>query len=488
MLAAIETGTITDFVKDHPAEAYGIAGAVILLLILLLLINRRRKKERDGGEEVSPREARQAKKQAKAEAKDAKAEAKAGAKGAKAEEAKAAPSHDEAETKADAQSGDGGEGKPSRKSRREARKEKRKQIAEEKRQAEEQDRRAWEDERKRRREERRQRKEERALRKAQRKGVAPPEPAKDEEVKAERTEDGEVKAAEPAEAGTTDGEEKSTVLAAALGLGAAEAAKKAGGDGEGKSEEEEKGTKPLEEVPIGTDDESGEEASKEDSPAPTATEKAADAEQEGTEAEQKGAEAEAEAPPASPWVPPGGGTSTEESALTPVASEPSSAPGGVSSTSSDELDTLPAEPRTSTPEPAGDTDVSEPERKVPEPNAPGAELTASAEPKPRPSAPEGGHRATTPASRWAGSLQDEIDRLAGESEGSAEEPTVVSPPLAPDVPQSRPYDAPPSREATPPTPPSVPPTSGVRPTAGLDEEEERVRQAADERMRRAGVL
>ena len=293
MLAAIETGTITDFVKDHPAEAYGIAGAVILLLILLLLINRRRKKERDGGEEVSPREARQAKKQAKAEAKDAKAEAKADAKGAKAEEAKAdakgakaeeaeaAPSHDEAETKADAQSGDGGEGKPSRKSRREARKEKRKQIAEEKRQAEEQDRRAWEDERKRRREERRQRKEERALRKAQRKGVAPPEPAKDEEVKAERTEDGEVKAAEPAEAGTTDGEEKSTMLAAALGLGAAEAAKKAGGDGEGKSEEEEKGTKPLEEVPIGTDDESGEEASKEDSPTPTATEKAADAEQEG---------------------------------------------------------------------------------------------------------------------------------------------------------------------------------------------------------------
>ena len=264
MLAAIETGTITDFVKDHPAEAYGIAGAVILLLILLLLVNRRRKKERDGGEEVSPREARQAKKQAKAEAKDAKAEAKADAKGAKAEEAKAdakgakaeeakaAPSHDEAETKADAQSGDGGEGKPSRKSRREARKEKRKQVAEEKRQAEEQDRRAWEDERKRRREERRQRKEGRALRKAQRKGVAPPEPAKDEQVKAERTEDGEVKAAEPAEAGTTDGEEKSTMLAAALGLGAAEAAKKAGGDGEGKSEEEEKGTKPLEEVPIGT--------------------------------------------------------------------------------------------------------------------------------------------------------------------------------------------------------------------------------------------
>ena len=235
-------------------------------------------------------------------------------------------------------SGDGGEGKPSRKSRREARKEKRKQIAEEKRQAEEQDRRAWEDERKRRREERRQRKEERALRKAQRKGVAPPEPAKDEEVKAERTEDGEVKAAEPAEAGTTDGEEKSTMLAAALGLGAAEAAKKAGGDGEGKSEEEEKGTKPLEEVPIGTDDESGEEASKEDSPTPTATEKAADAEQEVTEAEQEGAEAEA--PPASPWVPPGGGTSTEESALTPVASEPSSAPGGVSSTSIGRASTL----------------------------------------------------------------------------------------------------------------------------------------------------
>ena len=69
MLAAIETGTITDFVNDHPAEAYGIAGAVILLLILLLLINRRRKKERDGGEEVSSREARQAKKQAKADAK-----------------------------------------------------------------------------------------------------------------------------------------------------------------------------------------------------------------------------------------------------------------------------------------------------------------------------------------------------------------------------------------------------------------------------------
>ncbi len=126
MLAAIETGTITDFVKDHPAEAYGIAGAVILLLILLLLINRRRKKERDGGEEVSTREARQAKKQAKADAKGAKAEeakvdakgakaeeakvdakgakaeeAKADAKGAKAEEAKADPSHDEAETKAD---------------------------------------------------------------------------------------------------------------------------------------------------------------------------------------------------------------------------------------------------------------------------------------------------------------------------------------------------------------------------------------------------
>ena len=32
MLVAIDTSTISDFVNDHPAEAYGIAAAVVLLL------------------------------------------------------------------------------------------------------------------------------------------------------------------------------------------------------------------------------------------------------------------------------------------------------------------------------------------------------------------------------------------------------------------------------------------------------------------------
>gem|GEM_PF-6427726 len=51
MLAAIDTSTISSFVDDHPAEAYGIAGAVILLLVLLLMINRRQKRQ---GEEGQP--------------------------------------------------------------------------------------------------------------------------------------------------------------------------------------------------------------------------------------------------------------------------------------------------------------------------------------------------------------------------------------------------------------------------------------------------
>ena len=51
MLAAIDTGTISDFVKDNPAAAYGIAGAVILILVLLLISRRRRGREEEGGDE-----------------------------------------------------------------------------------------------------------------------------------------------------------------------------------------------------------------------------------------------------------------------------------------------------------------------------------------------------------------------------------------------------------------------------------------------------
>src|SRR4249919_3094025 len=53
MLAAIDTATISNFVKDNPAQAYGIAGAVILILILLLISRRRRAKD-DAGEAEAP--------------------------------------------------------------------------------------------------------------------------------------------------------------------------------------------------------------------------------------------------------------------------------------------------------------------------------------------------------------------------------------------------------------------------------------------------
>src|SRR6185437_8766071 len=88
---------------------------------------------------------------------------------------------------------------------------------------------------------------------------------------------------------------------------------------------------------------------------------------------------------------------------------------------------------------------SEPEpepESEPEPE-PVREPEAVREPEPVPdqSAPEPDHHAITPASRWAGSLQDEIDRLAGEEPRRSEPAEAEG--LPPDVAPSRPYDAPP---------------------------------------------
>src|SRR4029079_18706020 len=96
----------------------------------------------------------------------------------------------------------------------------------------------------------------------------------------------------------------------------------------------------------------------------------------------------------------------------------------------------------------------EPEQE-PDPE-PEPEAEREPEPEPAPSAPEPDHHAITPASRWAGSLQDEIDRLAGE-EPRPSEPAEAGG-LPPDVAPSRPYDAAPEPEETTPTPtpPPVP--------------------------------
>ena len=75
MLVAIDTSTVTDFVSDHPAEAYGIVGVVVLLLVLFLLVRRRHAKEADqsdagralssGGGGLSRKEARRGKREEK---------------------------------------------------------------------------------------------------------------------------------------------------------------------------------------------------------------------------------------------------------------------------------------------------------------------------------------------------------------------------------------------------------------------------------------
>src|SRR3954469_11363587 len=89
MLVAIDTSTVSDFVNDHPGEAYVIAGALVLLLILLLLMRRQRSNEGGDPAKVSRSDARRAKKEAKAAdkaaAKESKAADKAAAKQAKAD-------------------------------------------------------------------------------------------------------------------------------------------------------------------------------------------------------------------------------------------------------------------------------------------------------------------------------------------------------------------------------------------------------------------
>ena len=90
MPVAIDTSTVTDFVNDHPAEAYAIAGAIVLLLILFLLVRSRRAKESEGtagGSQLSRKDARRAKKEeramVKADAKSAKEKERAESKQAK---------------------------------------------------------------------------------------------------------------------------------------------------------------------------------------------------------------------------------------------------------------------------------------------------------------------------------------------------------------------------------------------------------------------
>src|SRR5436190_18996299 len=92
----VAASTISDFVNDHPGEAYGIVAAIVLLLILLLMVSRRRAKAGEGGvtqksgvTQLSRKDARRAKKEekamVKADAKAAKAKAKVEAKQAKAD-------------------------------------------------------------------------------------------------------------------------------------------------------------------------------------------------------------------------------------------------------------------------------------------------------------------------------------------------------------------------------------------------------------------
>src|SRR4051794_27229744 len=91
MLVAIDTSTVTDFVNDHPGEAYGVAAAVVLLLILFLLVRRRNSTDaEDTGaapRQLSGKDARRAKKEEKqmvrADAKAAREKARAESKQAK---------------------------------------------------------------------------------------------------------------------------------------------------------------------------------------------------------------------------------------------------------------------------------------------------------------------------------------------------------------------------------------------------------------------
>src|SRR5436190_19725039 len=107
----VAASTISDFVNDHPGEAYGIVAAVVLLLILFLLVRRRTAKQTAGGvaskgavAPLSRKDARRAKKEekamVKADAKAAKAKAKVESKQAKAD-AKAEKKAAKAQAKAD---------------------------------------------------------------------------------------------------------------------------------------------------------------------------------------------------------------------------------------------------------------------------------------------------------------------------------------------------------------------------------------------------
>ena len=118
----------------------------------------------------------------------------------------------------------------------------------------------------------------------------------------------------------------------------------------------------------------------------------------------------------------------DEPALTPIAPEPETAPGGFASTSSDEPEETSTEP-----------DEPEQAEQVPEPDASGAELAASAGTArrlPSEPSPAGAERAGRdhPALDRPGSLQEEIDRLAREGEGApAETPPAVPSPRRPSL-------------------------------------------------------
>src|SRR5829696_9577978 len=319
MLVAIDTSDVSDWVNDHPTEAYAAIGVLVLLLILFLLVRNRRKHVKSGPP-VSWRERRRLRKQAK-------------------------------------------EGKkPSRKQRRQERKDRRKRIAEEKRRAEEQDRRAWEEERTRRREERRKRKEERQRRKAARKGTAPPEPEEPEEPdKPEKPEESErseetAMPEQPEGAEVKAGDEKSTMLATALGLAGTEA-------GEGRDGEEEQPPEVEEEKQ------------------PEVEEKQPEVEElstnGSTEADQT-TKPETEDVPAR-WVPPGSGSQAgeDEPRLTPIAPDPDAAPGGFAATAPESEVTAAADEESPAEEESPDEAAeSEAERDAPVPEASGAETAA----------------------------------------------------------------------------------------------------------------
>src|SRR5215208_2184234 len=210
MLEAIDTSTVSDFFNDHPGEAFAIAGAIILLLILVVLVRRRRTREREGGvDQLSRKDAWRAKKEARAEAKQAKDEAKAPNEEGKAGAPVANPDA-VAQPEADVEVQE----KPEKKAKPS-------------------------------REERQTRKEERKRRKAERKGQPLPESESEAKQASEEAADREgvpvaEEAAAPATSGANGDEEKSTMLAAALGLaeGEREKAEEQKGDA-GKPEEPE---------------------------------------------------------------------------------------------------------------------------------------------------------------------------------------------------------------------------------------------------------